>query len=233
MNFQEAEARFQWLESQRRSGALNEQQYHAALCELRVTDPWGRLWMPQEHTGKWHLYQNGQWIPAAPPVSAPPPPQAVSPSYQAPSYNPQPQASPVPGMQAPRPQPAQPESAGCLKPFLILLGTAVFWAIVAIVVYLIWGQEEPMVMAGLGMAALLSFILMLISMAQSWKGQIIDIKTERVRVDDDEGDWHWENQTFAYIRQTNGRTRKMRALRKWQVGDWLEKRRGETQIRKL
>ncbi len=46
-------------------------------------------------------------------------------------------------------------------------------------------------------------------------------------------DWGWENQTFAIIRQPNGRARKMHAMPDWRVGDPLEKRRGEGQIRKL
>ena len=78
---------------------------------------------------------------------------------------------------------------------------------------------------------MLSLVLMLFSLADRWQGQIVELKTERVRVQrSDDDDW-WENQTFAYIRQPNGRVRKMRAMGDWQVGNYLEKRRGEANIR--
>jgi hypothetical protein len=56
MDFQEAQARFQWLEGQFRASALSDPQYQSALNELRVTDPWGRLWAPQAHSGVWHVF---------------------------------------------------------------------------------------------------------------------------------------------------------------------------------
>jgi hypothetical protein len=204
--------------------------YRAALNELRVTDPWGRLWMPQEHTGQWHVYQNGQWVPAAPPVTPPPPPaqvsypQAYPPQQGQQAYYPQaaPQAYPPqqsqqayhvqPAPQAYQQQRAQPypaqkqDSVGCLKPLLTFALGGVIWIIIAVVGYFIWGREAPRVLLGGGLAALLSFVLLAFSMLQNWKGQVVDIRTERIRVDDSDGDWHWEQRTYAYIRMTNGRT---------------------------
>ena len=94
-------------------------------------------------------------------------------------------------------------------------------------------MDGPKILAGVGVAALLSLVLMLGSLASSWSGQIVDIRTERVRANDDDGPGYWENRTVAYIRQPNGRTRKMQTMGDWQVGDCLEKRRGEAYIRKL
>jgi hypothetical protein len=124
------------------------------------------------------------------------------------------------------------ERGGCVtfKVGLLLVGFMVFWVIVAAAVYLF--TREPLALAGVGLAALISLIFMIVSLSSSWHGQIVEIRTERVRMTDSDGDAHWEDQQFAYIRQPNRRNpRKMRAMPGWEIGDWLEKRRGETNIR--
>ena len=221
MDFPEAESRFRGIESQRAAGRMSEQAYRAELNQLRVVDAWGRHWMMQERTGQWHVYDGRQWVPAAPPVqpvsqpTAPQPaPRPVQPAYQAPVAQ------------------VQPERSGC-SPAKILLYVALWfvaWVVIAAVVYFFVAKSEPAVLLGVAAAALLSLVLMLFSLADQWQGQIVEIKKERVRVRRGDRDW-WEDQTFAYVRQPNGRTRKMRAMGDWQVGDRLEKRRGETQIR--
>ncbi|MHB1357413.1 MAG: hypothetical protein ACYCZF_15710 [Anaerolineae bacterium] len=70
MDFRQAAQRFRWLERQRRTRRITELQYRTALYELRVTDDAGRLWMPQEVTGIWHVYDGTQWIPSIPPRQA-------------------------------------------------------------------------------------------------------------------------------------------------------------------
>ncbi len=81
MDFQEAEQRFQQLELQRRTQRIGDAQYRAALNGLRVTDSQGRLWMLQEGTGQWHVYNGVQWVPASPPYAVtPPPPPAPMPA---------------------------------------------------------------------------------------------------------------------------------------------------------
>ena len=109
----------------------------------------------------------------------------------------------------------------------------VIWVVIAVAAYIFFGQKEPTVLLGVGAAALLSLVLMLFSLADQWQGQIVQIKTERVRVRRGDDNWGWEDQTFATIRQPNGRARKMRTMPDWRVGDQLEKRRGEGHIRKL
>lgn len=216
MDFFEAERRFQWLEQQRARGALSPEQYRAEVHKLRVTDSAGRVWMPQELTGQWYVYQNGQWVAAQPPQSAPPspPPQQQQASARPPSQS-----------------PAMGKGGGCVKALLFLILWAVVWTVVAVVVYLVWGQGEPLVLAGVALAAAISLIFLLFKLASHWSGQIVDIRTERVRVSDDEGDWHYENRRYAYVHRDNGKTKKLQARRKWQVGDRLEKRRGEGRIR--
>jgi hypothetical protein len=228
MNFQEAEAQFRWLEGQRAAGNLNEQAYRDGLNQLRVTDAGGRLWMMQERTGQWHVHDGKQWIAATPPVQAPPPPLPPPPP-PSPAAS-RPAAPPTAASRQPAPAPAQSEGCSCAKFALFFVIWLVTWVVIAVVVYFI-AKEEPMVLLGVAAAALISLVLMLFSLAGHWKGQIVDLKTERVKVPSGDDDWDWEDQTFAYIRQPNGRIRKMRAMGGWQVGDWLEKRRGEGHIR--
>ena len=135
-------------------------------------------------------------------------------------------APPMPGV-APRM-----EQGGCLsfKVLLYLVGWFLLWVIVGAGLYLY--TREPLALAGVGLAALISLIFMVIGLSSSWYGQIVEIRVERVRVSDSDGDSHLEDQEFAYIREPNKRKpRRMRSMSGWEVGDWIEKRRGETNIR--
>lgn len=224
MDFREAEHRFRWLEQQRRSGALAFDAYRAEVRKLRVTDAHGRVWMPQELTGRWHIYQAGQWVPAPPPMtpqaaSAPPPPNLPPQGAFSSRQSATAAAAPV-----------SEKSGGCVKSLLYVFLWAVVWVIIAVVVYFLAG-EEPMVFAGVGFAAFISLIILFFTLRSSWAGHIVDIRMERVRVTDDEGDSHYENRRYAYVQRDNGKTKKLQAPRKWQVGDRLEKRRGEARIR--
>lgn len=55
----------------------------------------------------------------------------------------------------------------------------------------------------------------------------MEIRTEQVKVEDDDGGVDIEEQDFAYIRLTNGKIKKMVALPDWKAGSHIEKRRGE------
>jgi len=257
MTFAEAEQRFRFLEDQRGRGILTLEQYRAELAQLRVSDPWGRLWMLQEQTGQWFVFHEGQWRASQPPQQvpqAPPPPVQASPfpqaSYPAPAgYQPQVPQYPAPAQQNYQQPPARPaqqpaqipgpgaqpqaeKSSGCGKWLLYLVLWVVIWAIIAVVVYFVAG-EEPMAVAGVGLAAVISLILMLAMLSSHWEGAIVDIRMEKHRVsdNDDDGSWHWETITYAYVRRSNGKVKKERAMPNWDVGDRLEKRRGEGQIR--
>ena len=160
--------------------------------------------------------------PAAPTGGAPYPPVAMPMPGGAP-----PAPFPTPATGAP-----SAERGGCLtfNVLLYFVGWSLLWAIAAAALY--YFTREPLAVAGVGVAALISLILMVTSLSGSWQGQIVDIRTEQVRVRDDDGDTRSEDQRFAYIQQPNRRRpRRMRAMGGWQVGDWLEKRRGETTIR--
>ncbi len=82
MEFQEAENRYRGLEQQRREGRLSPQAYREALHQLRVLDDVGRLWMLQEHTGEWHVFDGEQWRPAKPPSRRRPLPASPRPRHR-------------------------------------------------------------------------------------------------------------------------------------------------------
>ena len=82
MNYQEAEARFQWLESQRAAGRMSDQIYRDELHQIRVVDASGRHWMLQERTGQWPVDDGAQWRPAAPPGQPPVPPPRLPPNQR-------------------------------------------------------------------------------------------------------------------------------------------------------
>lgn len=253
MTFSEAEQRFRFLEDQRRRGILSVEQYRAELAQLRVTDQWGRTWMLQEQTGQWFVFHEGQWCASQPPQQAPPPPPPpVSAPYSSPAAAYQPQAqkpAPVQGYYQQQPQarpsaqqaaqlpsqsvrPQSEKGGGCGKWLLYALAWAVIWTIIAVVIYFV-ADQEPMAVAGVGLAAVISFILMIAMLSSHWEGTIVDIRMEKHRVsdNDDDGSWHWETITYAYVRRSNGKIKKERAMPNWDVGDRLEKRRGEGQIR--
>lgn len=216
MDFREAEERFRQLEMQLRIRRITLEQYRAALAEVRVTDAQGRLWMLQERTGQWHVYDGTTWVPATPPPPVGPPPPPPPPAAG---------AGPAAG-------PAR-QGGGCGGIALYLAIWGVAWVVIAVAVFLWKGQEEPMILAGVGAAALLSLVLMLPALLSSWEGQIVEVRNERVRVPDGEDDWRYENQAFAYVRERSGRTRKVRAASGWKAGDWLAKRRGDPRIHKV
>ena len=213
MDFREAEERFRQLELQLRIRRITYEQYRAALAQVRVTDGQGRVWMLQERTGQWHVYDGTGWIPATPPSPVGPPP--------APAVGPGPAPS------------AAGQRSGCGGIALYLVIWAVAWLVIGAGVFIWKGRDEPMILAGVGVAALLSLVLMMPALLGRWEGQIVDIRVERVRVEDGEDDWHYENQAFAYIREASGRTRKVRAMSDWKVGDRLAKRRGDPVIHKV
>ena len=209
MDFREAEDRFRMLEDQRARGVLSEAQYRAELDQLRVTDARGRLWMLQERTGHWYVFENNQWIAGRPPV----------------------EATPSPGT-APRPPQTEPEKGGgCGKMILYLAIWGVVWVVVAVVVYLLWGREEPMVLAGVGLAALISLVFLLGSLSSAWSGTIVDMRVKTVRSTDEDGYTRSEDVLYAYVQRPNGKMKTVRAHPDWEVGDRLEKRRGEAHTR--
>jgi len=100
------------------------------------------------------------------------------------------------------------------------------WLAIAALVRFVLEPEEPAALYGVALAAVISLVIMVKQLGETWAGDIVEIRTERVEVGDDE-DSHLEDMDFAYIRLTDGKTKKMTALPDWKAGNHIEKRRGE------
>ena len=208
MDWARAEREFRRLEELRSTGRISEDAYRGRLSGLRVTDLQGQIWMLQERTGRWHVLYGNQWLPATPPEG-----RAAIPSA---------------------PQAATPAAVGDGRHMLARwIGVwAAIWIVIAAIIYLVEGRDEPVALVGIGIAALLSLILMLVNLSDQWSGQVVDIRTERERARRDNGGWTDERVTYAYVRRDDGRVKRMRAMPGWEVGDRLVKRRGDSAIRK-
>ncbi len=221
--FQEAERQYRWYTDEYHGGRLDLAGYRNAINNLRVTDAQGRLWTLQEGSGQWHVWTGSQWEPAMPyrPVApaAPPPPTPA----QAVSYGPTPPASAAPAATA----------SGCLgKVLLYWLGALVLFALIGGALMLFVEDFPIEGLGGVGLAALISMIITAVSLSKSWEGEIVELYQKRVRVSDEDGDYH-ENVLYARIRQPSGRLREERAMPDWRVGTYLRKQRGQMHVEKL
>ena len=211
MNYQEAEQRFHGLEQQLTVGQITMDQYRAGLNELRVTDSTGRLWMPQERTGAWYVYLNGQWQPASAvqspqitnPVAYTPPSVPIRSTQQAPIY----------------------ATKGGGKLGITVVIWLVIFAVIAVVGLIL--SKDFRVVAGVGVAALISLVLILVSAAGAWEGEVVDNRTETRRVRNSSGHYSTQIVRYAIIRQPNGTTKKVSTSGTWKVGAYVVKRRGE------
>lgn len=211
MNHQEAEQRFHGLEQQLTAGQISMDQYRAGLNELRVTDTLGRLWMPQERTGAWYVYLNGQWQPA----SAVQSPQQPSPAAYTPHTTPIRPAS----------QASTQATKGGGKLGVILIIWLVAFVVIAVVVLLV--SKELMAVVTVGFVALVSLVLILASAASAWEGEVVDNRTETRRVRNSSGHYSTQIVRYAIIRQPNGKIKKISTSGNWRVGSYVVKRRGE------
>ena len=79
MDFREAEGRFQTLNTRYGAGEITAEQFRSMLESVRVVDQAGRIWMIQEVTGQWYVFDEGQWRAASPPRQAATPPPVRGP----------------------------------------------------------------------------------------------------------------------------------------------------------
>lgn len=205
--FRQAEERFQRLTNQYRAGQMDQARYRAAINEIRLTDAQGNLWMLQEESGLWHRRTGDQWVAASPYGKA------------------------IRTRASTNTAAAQEQGGSGGRILLKLLGVVVFWAFVVVAVVTFVPDNEGLAW-GIGLAGCISLILTAVHLLRQWEGEIIDIRQEEERVDD-ENDSYTRTVTYAYIRQPSGKVRKQRAARDWHVGDHLQKRRGASGIRKL
>ena len=221
--FRAAEARFRWLNHQRATGQMDETAFRQELGQLRVQDAQGQWWMMQEGTGNWFVWQGNQWAPAQPPGAAPAPPASSMP--------PQPQYGAY-AQQAPAAQalPPAPSVGGQMVKFTLVI--IVIFALIGAALAIFVKDFEPVMLLGVALAAFISWFLALRSLTDAWEGTIVELRVVRERSGSDEDD-DWKDVLYAFIRQPNGKVKKQRAQQDWRVGDYLQKRKGETHIRKL
>ncbi|MFA5828377.1 MAG: hypothetical protein WC841_03410 [Candidatus Shapirobacteria bacterium] len=93
--------------------------------------------------------------------------------------------------------------------------------------------EKENTLGGLGIAAVVSLFFIFKSLNDQWFGTITEIKTEKKYQADDDGQGEVYDVDYAYIKLTNGKTKKIKSKGNWKVGNNLEKRRGEAEIRVL
>ena len=103
------------------------------------------------------------------------------------------------------------------------------WVVIGAVVMLF--VRQPTVLYGVGLAALISLVLMLKTTLEAWSGEIVEIRSERINTARGNDEPLYEDVAFAHIRLVNGKTKKIRSMMGWAPGMTLEKRKGEATIR--
>lgn len=68
MNFDEAEKRRIQLSADLKVQKISAEQFAAALNDLRITDPSGKIWQPDPASAGWIYWNGSAWLPGTPPV---------------------------------------------------------------------------------------------------------------------------------------------------------------------
>lgn len=113
-----------------------------------------------------------------------------------------------------------------MKKYLLIW--LIIWVLIAILISA-FGYADAL--GGVAVAALISLIFLFKMMNENWAGEVIEVKKEDVYTPDDDGG-ETETIEFAYIKLTNGKTKKMRNMG-YLVGEKLEKRKGEATVRSV
>jgi hypothetical protein len=101
------------------------------------------------------------------------------------------------------------------------------WAGANFLLYLfVVGIKYPNAAENVSGVAVISLVIMLILLGKTWKGEIIKIQTEEKHYADDDGPGETVDIEYAYIKLTNGKTKKI-PNKGWKVGDKVEKKRGQ------
>ena len=102
----------------------------------------------------------------------------------------------------------------------------VAWIVISLLVS-IFGYSDAL--GGVALAAIISLFFIIKIMNENWSGEVIEIKKEDVYTSDEDGG-STSTVEFAYIKLINGKTKKIQNMG-YQIGDKLEKRKGEATIR--
>ena len=93
--------------------------------------------------------------------------------------------------------------------------------------------EKENTLGGLAIAAVVSLFFLFKSLNDQWSGTITEIKTEHKYQADDDGQGEVYDVDYAYLRLANGKTKKIKSKKEWKVGDKLEKKKGQADIKVL
>jgi hypothetical protein len=236
MDFRQAEQAYQELEALLGAGELDMEAYRERLNELQVQDDQGRTWMLQERTGAWYVWNGEAWEAGEPPRTPEPTPPPM------PAAPVQPQAvTPATGP-APEPAPAAMDAADTSAPpdrgkniFGIvwrLVVWAAFWGFIGYFA-IVEGEAETnaiLVMVGVAIASL-AFVLW--NLTRVYEGVIERVRVEEETDTDEDGSTTTRNVTYAYIRTTEGKMKKVKAKKSFGRGDRVFKRVGDWGPRKV
>jgi competence protein ComGC len=108
----------------------------------------------------------------------------------------------------------------------------IIFAVIAVLILLLVPNpaEKSNTLGGLVIAAVVSLFFIIKSLNDQWSGTITDIKTEKKYQADDDGRGETYDVDYAYIKLSNGKTKKTKSKNNWKVGDKLEKRRGQATV---
>lgn len=107
-----------------------------------------------------------------------------------------------------------------------LLWWGIIWLLIGGIVYAFVGKETPDVIYGIALAAFISLIFLFKSLSEQYEGEIIEVKEESKYVSDDDGG-SVEKTIVAIIQLPNGKTKKLQALKGYEVGNYIIKKKGE------
>ncbi|MHB9034546.1 MAG: hypothetical protein ACYC6L_16050, partial [Anaerolineae bacterium] len=194
MNFEEATRRFRLLEQQLSANQISLDQYRAGLQQCRVIDQDGRTWMPQERSGAWYVLMDGTWVQADPAQM-----HLASTLMQPPT--------PPPSL-AGRPDLAA-KGRGGMSLLVALIIWAAICALLVLFVTLVIKQSAGLVVVGI--VALISGLIIVLSSLNQWEGRIDDIHTSTKRTRDNDGNMRTDRTTYAYVLTPDGKTKKIQS----------------------
>jgi len=103
----------------------------------------------------------------------------------------------------------------------------IIWAGVSLIVYaIVAGIGYPNAVSNVLGTSIIALIIMLIMLGKTWKGEIFEVKMEEKHYADDDGPGETVDIEYAYIKLTNGKTKKIQN-RNWKIGDKIEKKHGQ------
>ncbi len=104
----------------------------------------------------------------------------------------------------------------------------IIFGVIAVIAFVAGGIEA---VGGVGVAAVISFLIMVKQMSSQWSGVVEDIQEKEVRVGgDEESDGRIETRLMASVRLDSGKMKKVEAGSNWRIGDRVVKERGKATV---